>query len=246
MTPLLIVSVAFVATFLSSLSGGGTGIITVPVWLALGAPLPTAIACNKINAVLWVLFPARNYLRSEEIDWPLLAGMGAVGLGGAYFGSTINLAFDEALLRRILGGVLIGLAFVVTVDRSRLEGGRIVGRSRAGAFLAALPLGCYEAFFGTGNGVFSTLALARLRGFNLIRALGHYYCLAFLWSAFAAIVYVRAGYFNFNLVFFSSVGAMLGGHLGSLVGKRKGVTFIRRVFASCALLFGSLLLLGKI
>jgi uncharacterized protein len=62
--------------------------------------------------------------------------------------------------------------------------------------MLGLPLGFYEGFFGSGNSKFTSLALCKARSFDLITALGHYYFLAFIWCACAAISYLTKGFRN--------------------------------------------------
>ncbi|MBK9620970.1 MAG: sulfite exporter TauE/SafE family protein [Candidatus Obscuribacter sp.] len=65
---LLITFVAFIATMMSSICGAGSSLITTPVWLMLGYPLPVAIASNTVSGSFWTLVAARNFLRGHEID----------------------------------------------------------------------------------------------------------------------------------------------------------------------------------
>jgi len=84
MQTLIFFSVAFLASLLSSMSGAGSAMLTTPVWLALGFPLPVAIASNQMNGAAWTLIAARNYLRGRVLDWPLIRIMIGFGLAGAY------------------------------------------------------------------------------------------------------------------------------------------------------------------
>ena len=74
MRSLLVLAIAFGASLLGSMSGGSASALSTPAWLALGVPLPTAIATDKLAAALWTLLGARNLLRQKVVDWPLLAG----------------------------------------------------------------------------------------------------------------------------------------------------------------------------
>ena len=245
MTVVFIFLVAFTATLLSSLSGVGTGIITVPAWLSLGYSFPAAIATNKVAAVIWVLVPARKYLKGRLLDSRLIISMAAVGLLGAWLGAEVTIAVDEKLLRRILGAVIIGLCLWTLRNREfGLTESQPVKQATRLLSLTALPLGFYEGFFGTGNGVFSTLALVKLRGFDLISAMGHYYCLAFVWCLFAAIFYGSHGYIEPQLVVPATVGSLLGSYVGSHLGARGGTLFVKKAFVLCGMVFGTLLLLG--
>ena len=47
---------------------GEASAITTPAWLALGVPLPAAVATDKLAGAVWTLFGARNYLRRRIVD----------------------------------------------------------------------------------------------------------------------------------------------------------------------------------
>src|SRR5262249_14423767 len=109
---------------------------------------------------------------------------------------------------------------------------------------AALPLGFYEGLLGSGNSIVATLLFAVGRGFDLLTALGHYYVLAAVWCAFAAVAYWAQGQFNLALTIPVTLGAIAGGYLGSRIGSARGVGFVRGIFIVAGIVLGLKLLLG--
>jgi len=99
---MIVFSVAFLASLLSSMSGAGSAMLTTPVWLSLGFPLPVAIASNQMNGAAWTLIAARTYLKGNSLDWPLIRSMVCFGLVGAYGGTIIVRSVDALLLQRII------------------------------------------------------------------------------------------------------------------------------------------------
>ena len=69
---LIVLAVAFLASLLSSMSGAGASMLTTPVWISLGFPLPVAIASNQLNGAAWTLIAARNYLKGRTVQPPSL------------------------------------------------------------------------------------------------------------------------------------------------------------------------------
>lgn len=45
---------AIIATTVSSMSGGGSSVIAVPIFLSMGIPLPMAVAMQSISGAFWV------------------------------------------------------------------------------------------------------------------------------------------------------------------------------------------------
>ena len=241
---IIVFSVAFLASLLSSMSGAGSAMLTTPVWLSLGFPLPVAIASNQLNGAAWTLIAARNYLRGKTLDWPLIRIMVCLGLAGAYAGTVIVRLVDAHLLQRVIGGIIISLVLVVafnpTLGRSETEpclSQRVTG-------VLAFPLGAYESFFGSGNGLFTSLLLSKARGFPLLTALGYYYMIAFTWNCFAVTIYTSAGFADSRLMIPSTAGSMLGAYIGSRLGRSKGYGLVRTLFLILGGVLGMKLALG--
>lgn len=237
-------AIAFGATLVASMSGGSASLITTPAWLFLGVPLPVAIGSDKVAGAFWTLPAARNYLRGRRPDWRLLAPMGALGLAGAFLGTRVAVGVDPRVLRPVVGAMLLGLVAVAAFARpvGAEECPPRVGRGPVA--LLGVPLGFYEGLLGSGNSVITSLALCGTRGFGLLRALGHYYVLAFAWCAFAAAVYVRGGWFDARLAVPSVLGSVAGGYAGSALGARAGQRIVRVLFLATSGVFALRLLLG--
>ena len=244
MRAILVFLIAFVAALLGGMSGGSASALTTPAWLAMGVPLPTAVATDKLAGALWTLLGARNYLAGRRVDWRLLGGMILLGLVGAWFGALVTVRLDPAVLKRVVGGVILLLLGVMLL-RPRLgaEPGPIrLSRPAVGVF--ALPLGFYEGMLGSGNSLAATLLFCWGRGYDLIGALGHYYVLAFFWCALAAASYIGHGYADPALMIPAIIGSCSGGYLGSRFASRRGAGFVRHLFVVVGLALGLKLLLG--
>jgi uncharacterized membrane protein YfcA len=241
---LIVLAVAFLASLLSSMSGAGASMLTTPVWISLGFPLPVAIASNQLNGAAWTLIAARNYLKGRTVDWTLIRIMIFWGLTGAYAGTFIVRAVDAHLLQRVIGTIIIALVVVVAFNPAlgRTETTPILSRRVTGVL--AFPLGVYESFFGSGNGLFTSLMLSRTRGMPLLNALGSYYVLAFFWNCFAVSVYSAAGLADSSLMVPSTVGSILGAYIGSRIGRRKGHDLVRALFVLLGGVLGGKMALG--
>jgi uncharacterized membrane protein YfcA len=242
---LLVLAIAFTASLLGSMSGGSASALSTPAWLALGVPLPTAIATDKVAAAFWTLLGARNLLRQRMVDWPLLVGMGGIGLIGAWFGARATLTLDPGPLKRFAGGIILALVAVL-LARPQLGAEPAAPRvSRRLIGACGLPLGFYEGMLGSGNSLVASLLFSAGRGYDLIRALGHYYVLAFAWCALAAAIYIGHGNYDLALMLPATLGSGAGGYLGSRIASARGTGFVRVLFAAAGVGFGLKLLLGR-
>lgn len=240
----IVAAIAFGATLLGSMSGGSSSLLTTPAWLALGFPLPAAVAADKVAGTFWTIVGARNYLRGRTVDRTLLAGMVALGVLGAVAGANFTSSVDPERLKRVVGGMILLVVATIAV-RPRIGAAPAPPRlPRPVVMAAALPLGFYEGVLGSGNTIMTSLLLTFGRGFDLLGALGHYYAMASAWCAMAALSYWRAGHLDPALALPAATGAVAGGYLGSRLAARFGSTAVRGIFILAGLGLGAKLLLG--
>lgn len=237
-------AIAFGATLVAAMSGGSASLITTPVWLFLGVPLPVAIGSDKVAGAFWTLPAARNYLRERAPDWRLLVPMGVLGLAGAFGGTRVAVGTDPRVLRPGVGAMLLVLVGIAAFARPVGAAECPPRLRRRWTALLGLPLGFYEGLLGSGNSVITSFALCGARGYTLLRALGHYYVLAFAWCTFAAAVYVSGGWFDARLAVPSVLGSVAGGYAGSALAARAGQKVVRALFLATGAVFGLRLLLG--
>lgn len=236
--------ISLFATFLSAMSGSGSAMICIPAWTLLGYPLPVALAASQVNGALWTPIAARNYLRDVALDWPLIAGLLVCGLVGVHFGTQLILNIDPEVLKRAAGLLILLLVGFTFVKKDFLAQSRDPSFNRLFTSALATPLGFYESVFGSGNGIFMAAMLAKARGFNLVTSLGYYYLVAFVWCLMAAILYIKAGSAEINLMLPSALGGILGAYLGSSIGRQKGSSFAKIPFLVMGSILGLKLLLG--
>jgi uncharacterized protein len=241
---LFIAGVSCVATIISSMSGAGATMITTPVWLMLGFPLPVAITSTTVNGSVWTLLAARNYLKGCTVDWRQIAGFICVGFLGAFWGTQAIMRTDPHIVQRIIGVIILSLVAFTWWRRDFGIEASEPKASRTVTSLAALPLGFYESFFGAGNGIFTSTLLATARGLTLLEALGYYYCISFVWCVFSASLYISAGNWNATLMIPSALGSIVGASIGSKIGKAKGTRFVKAIFITVGTVLAIKLLVG--
>lgn len=240
----LIGIISFAAVFFSALSGCGSGFITLPAWLMLGYPLPVALAGDKVSSCLWTPVAAKNYLAASSVRWKTLLPMTVIGILGSMAAAFFVVRVDEAVMRPVIGAVILlallasGLNRGLGIEESPRSSGDGIMR------LLAFPFGYYEGFFGAGNGIFTSYAFARIKGFSLTTSLGNYYLMAFVWSLCALAVLVTGGFYDIPLFLSASSGAVAGGYLGSRVGSTRGSAFVKKAYLILGAVLGVKLLLG--
>jgi uncharacterized protein len=234
------------ATFLSSMSGGGASVITIPVFLSIGLPYAMAMAIQKVCSTFWVIPAASNYLSNRKIDWRFLITYVILGIIGAYIGIQVLLITPDKTMKTIVG-ILILILVIYTYFDKNLGIKSKIESSKAMRFLStatAVPLGFYESIFGSGNGIIFSVIGCKMRGFDMKEALGYYFAAAFFWVLLASGLLIYKGYFDIPLMTAAAIGSIIGGYYGSKLGNYKGNAFIKGMFIIIGLILGFKLLLN--
>ncbi len=235
------------AAILSSMSGAGTSIITLPVLISFGVSLPTAIAINQITGAFWVLPASYNYLKNRKKDWYFMVFFTLIGFLGVYLGVATNINIEQRYLEIVIGLIIIGLVVYTYLNKGL--GLKETDKSRTtlqklAAYPFALALGFYESFFGSGNGILFTITTFHTRGFDFIDALGHYYFIVFFWVLFSSFLYAKSGYYDLGSTIPAVIGGAMGGFIGSKLGSYKGNKTIKIVFVLLGSFLGLKLIIG--
>jgi len=237
---------SLVATLLSAMSGGGSSIVSLPIFLWAGIPLPLSIAAHKLCAAFWTPISAYNYLKDKKINWRFLLLFAAFGLIGSYFGVQFVLTINQELLKRIIGTIIF--VFVIYTYFKKdfgLKEKQIKSKFKGAiSYLVAIIMGFYESIIGSGNGIAFTALTYYTRGFDFIDALGYYFGIAFFWVTFAAILYIQKGYYDFGIMGAAIIGSVIGSYCGSKYAKYKGNKFIRLTFITIGAILGLKLILN--
>lgn len=238
--------ISFIATLLSSMSGGGASIIAIPGFLYMGIPFPLATAIQHVSASFWVLPAAKNYLPSKNIDWKFLVAFSMIGLIGAIIGIKFILHVSQRFFELLIGSVILFLVIFVYFKKEfgTKENKKTSRFKKILSYPFALLMGFYESIFGSGNGIFFSAMAIYLRGFVFRQALGYYYVIVFPWVVVSAILLMLAGFINIPFMISGLMGSTIGGYIGSQYAALKGNKFIKILFCLVGLILSIKLLAG--
>jgi uncharacterized membrane protein YfcA len=246
MLPLWVFLVSAFAAFLSSMSGGGSSVIALPIFLSLGISFPLATVINKVAGIFWLLPSSYNYLKGRTIDWRFLLSFALAGLVGVYLGVLIVLRINQRLLKTGVGIFITALVIYIAFKKDAgIKTVAVCSRQREPlAYGIALPMGVYEGVLGSGNGIAFSAISFYAKGFDFTSALGYYFSISFIWSVFGSLILIYRGYFSLALVVPAILGSVPGAYLGSKYARYKGNRFIKIVFVVIGGILGVKLTLG--
>lgn len=242
----LLFLLAFIANTLSSLAGGGSGLLQLPVLLFLGLAFPIALATHKIASVALGIGASLRHLRSERLDWRFAAFILACGLPGVAIGTQIILQVPEAWARLALGLLTLGLGWY-SWRRPQLGQVRLYPqRGRWGWALGGaviLLIGIINGSLTSGSGLFVTLWLVRWFGLDYTRAVVYTLILVGLfWNGSGAFLLALQAPVRWDWLPALFLGSLAGGYYGAHLAHRHGNRLVKRAFEGLTMLVGSKLI----
>lgn len=238
---------SLIANTLSSLAGGGAGLLQLPVLLFLGLAFPVALATHKIASVALGVGATLRHLRTGGIDARFAAYILAAGLPGVWVGTQLILQVPEALARAALGVITLGLGLyswrrpALGLTASPRHHDTLPGLA-VGA-LALFLIGVLNGSLTSGTGLFVTLWLVRWFGLDYTRAVAYTLILVGLfWNGTGAWFLAQQAPVQWAWLPALLLGSLAGGYLGAHLALTQGNTVVKRAFEVLTVLVGSKLL----
>lgn len=223
------------AGMVNTIVGSGT-LVTFPVLLALGYPPLTANVSNGLGLVPGSLTGAIGYRRELRGLRGRVLRLGVASVLGGLTGALLLLwlppdAFDAVV------PVLVALAVVLVVIQPRVSR-RMAARRPDGAprtrvgpavSAATYGTGVYGGYFGAAQGVLLLATLGLLIDDDLQRHNAVKNVLATLANLVSGIVFALVAPVSWPVVACVAGGSIVGGVIGSLVGRRLPPVVLRGV-----------------
>lgn len=229
----LIALAGVAAGTINTVVGSGT-LITFPTLLAFGVPPVTANVSNSIGLVPGSVTGAIGYrreLRGQRSRVLHLAS--ASGLGGLLGGVLLLWqpgAFEVVVPALILLGLLLvvgGPRISAYVARRHEASGGLPERGAWWVWPGMFACGIYGGYFGAAQGILMMAVLGIGVDETLQRLNGAKNVLAALVNGISGVLFVLVAEVDWQIVGLIAVGAVIGGVIGSSVGRRLPAPVLR-------------------
>jgi hypothetical protein len=140
----------FALTTVLTMAGVGAAFVLIPVFLALGVALHTAMATALLLNAVAMAVASLTFVRKRLVVWPLVLPMLALAVIASPFGVWLAQHLDRALLLWLFVAFLVFASVMMWCYRPRP---RPVQRSTAAALALGLPVGAVAGFVGGLLGV---------------------------------------------------------------------------------------------
>lgn len=248
MDQLLLLLISFVANLFSALSGGGAGLLQLPVLIFLGLPFALALSTHKVATVALGIGATVRHLREGSLEWSFALMMLLSGLPGVIVGANIILFVPGRMAEIALGLLTLGLGFYSVVKKQLGQQYQPKNTTGAGLIKGSLGLfflGVINGSLTSGTGLFVTLWLIRWFGLDYRRAVTYTLVLVgIFWNGTGAVTLGLQTPIKWDWVPALVVGSLLGGYLGAHLAITKGNRWIKHSFEIVTILVGLKLVIG--
>lgn len=218
----------FAAGFINTLAGSGS-LITLPLLILLGLPANVANATNRVGVLLQNVVAVATFRKRGALNltgsWKLIV----TTIVGSVVGALLAVDLDEAMLRRVIGVLMLVLLGVMLVNPERWIAEHVTRREPR--LLVEVPLffviGVYGGFIQVSVGLFLIAGLVLGAGYNLVGANAMKNLLVLLFTAAALVVFVINNQVDWMLGLLLGAGQAVGAWVAARTAIKHGARFVR-------------------
>jgi uncharacterized membrane protein YfcA len=202
----------FVAGFINTLAGNGSAITLTILMEFMGLPPNVANASNRVGIFGQSLVSTRIFHKNDKINWrESLPFIIAVFLG-AMCGLYLALTVDNSSFRKVYGGLMVLLLFVILFKPSRWINPPKNKRKIPAVllFIGFFLLGIYGGFIQMGMGIIFLAFSVLIAKFDLLRANALKIICVGAYTGVVLLIFALQGWVNWWAGGLLAIGQMLG------------------------------------
>jgi uncharacterized membrane protein YfcA len=227
----ILVVAGTVAGFINMLAGSGS-LITLPLLMFIGLPPTVANATNRIGILIQSIVGSASFRKQKAFTFRESVWFVIPSVAGSVLGALIASNFNEDLMRKVIGGLLLFMFFMILYKPERW----IVAKRhdlhkapKAWVFVVFFAIGVYGGFIQAGVGFFLLAGLIYGGGTDIIKANALKVFITGIFTIFAISVFIFSSHIDYKTGLILASGNALGAWLGSRVAVSWGPKFVRIV-----------------
>ena len=234
--------VAFIASLIDSIAGGG-GLLTTPSMLILGISPLNVLATNKFQSCFGTFTSTYNYYKNGLLTEKKKSMYFCLSFIGSSIGTLLVSRISNETLESVIPVLLIGAALFFITNKGPSEVKQNY-KLLVVFNLLVFAIGFYDGFFGPGTGSFFVLSFIVVKGVNIMRATAVTKLLNFASNFAAFLIFAFQGYVIWLLGLIMAVAQIAGAYTGSKFAIKNGEKVVRPVLVIVSLLLSARILFG--
>ncbi|MFH2056067.1 MAG: sulfite exporter TauE/SafE family protein [bacterium] len=240
-----VVAAGFLCGFINTLAGSGS-LVTLPLLIFIGLDANVANGTNRVAILLQNVVGVTRFRQKGLLSLKRGLILAIPAIIGAVIGAQIAVDLDEQTLRRVIGGLMVVMFFVILIRPKRWLEGRpeLVQRSGWLQMLIFFGIGVYGGFIQAGVGIFLLVGLVLSAGYDLVRANAVKVLIILCFTAFALIVFLLHDQVRWAIGLILAIGNMAGAWVAVHTAAQRGAKFVRVLLIVVVVVSAILLLSG--
>ena len=226
----------------ASASGFSGGVLFQPIYnIFLNVPMQNAVATGVATETMGMTSGALRYLYYRMVDLPIAFTMIMLTIPGIVLGSHALSVINEALLKFVLGFIILFLASVQLMGAVQKTFGNRDSVPVEDIY-SYMPLSTIAGFFsastGTGMAEISQPLLEKTLKLKTKKSNATAILIEATGNWIITILNLHAGFIMWEIWIFSGTGAMMGGQLGAFLSRYLPDRLLKVIFSICVLTIG--------
>ncbi|NOY96190.1 MAG: sulfite exporter TauE/SafE family protein [Chlorobi bacterium] len=235
---LAVIGVGLVAGFINTVAGGGS-ILTLPLLMFMGLPANVANGTNRVAILLQNVVGVQTFRKNKVINLTTDYKLAIPAIIGSVIGAFIAVDINEALLRKIIGFLMVLMLLIIAVKPDawvKEQEGAVQPKPTILQYAIFFFIGLYGGFIQMGVGFFLLAGLVLGCGHNLVKANAIKVFIVLIYTAFALAIFLYNKQVDILTGLTLAAGNMAGAWAGAHFTIKGGAKYVRYV------LMGGLLL----
>jgi len=225
----LLILVGLITGFINIFAGGGS-LLSYPLLILLGLPVPIANGTNKLGLILGGFTGSVNFIKKGHITFKEVLPVIPISLIGVFVGSKLSIEMDETIYSSILAVVMIVILAVIIFKPHKLLKPGTGKKNNLGLILSFAFIGFYAGFIQIGMGYLVIAVLSLSTDFSLLKITAYKVFIAgFFFVTVSEIIFIFYGKVNFLYGLFLGVGNAAGSYIGSNLAIKNGEKIINPI-----------------
>lgn len=228
---LYLILLGFFSGIINMFAGGGS-MLVVPFLIFLGLPANMANATNRVAILLQNIVSTATFKQKGILDFKTDYKLLIPTLLGSIVGAFTAADIQEDILKKVIGGLLIILFFMILLDPDRwvkANAEKAKARTPWLRFLIFFSIGFYGGFIQIGVGFFMLAGLVLGCGYNLLKANAMKVFLILFYTFIALGIFIWYDLVDWQTGLILACGNMPGAWVGTRLSVKWGAKYIRYI-----------------
>lgn len=223
--------IGLITGFINTLAGGGS-VLSLPMLMFMGLPANVANGTNRVAILFQSAVGVNTFRKKKVLDFQADYKLTLPAVLGSLAGALLAVEINEALLRKIIAGLMIVMLFMIVLKPEawvREHAGKAIAKPTVLQYVIFFFIGFYGGFIQMGVGFFLLAGLVLGCGQNLVKANAVKVLITFIFTVFSIGIFIGHGQVDFMAGLILAIGSMTGAWIGAHLSIKGGAKLVRYV-----------------